>query len=113
MIGQPPFVVTITTPSSGVGKSTLASNLAVYLKGLAEDLPVAYVSCDFAATEAMFAFPGSVANDLSELQQDVAFDALLTLGEFGVEFCHAGSAAADESPAWLRKNWLKLILMAF
>ncbi len=103
MIGQPPFVVTITTPSSGVGKSTLASNLAVYLKGLAEDLSVAYVSCDLAATEAMFAFPGCTAHHLSEFQQGTVFEEVLTLGEFGVEFCYADSAAANESSVWLRK----------
>lgn len=107
MIASPPYVVVVAAPSSGVGKSTLASNLAVYLKGLAEDLPVAYVSSDAEAIEAMFALPGACAGALSELSQDVSLSDLLSLGEFGVEFCYAGSAVASDSPAWLRKNLFK------
>ncbi len=41
-----PFVITIASEKGGVGKTTLATNLAVYLKALAEDLPVTIVSFD-------------------------------------------------------------------
>ncbi|NOY14356.1 MAG: ParA family protein [Deltaproteobacteria bacterium] len=105
MIVRPPYVVVISSPSAGVGKSTLASNLAVYLKGLAEDLPVAYVSFDSAAgVDAMFALPGSAAGDLSNLQPGTALPELLALGEFAVEFCYAGSQREVRPAAWLRKN---------
>ncbi|HEY5672585.1 MAG TPA: ParA family protein [Malonomonas sp.] len=41
-----PYVITIASEKGGVGKTTLATNLAIYLKGLAEDLPVTLFSFD-------------------------------------------------------------------
>lgn len=41
-----PYIITIASEKGGVGKTTLATNLAVYLKGLAEDLPVTLFSFD-------------------------------------------------------------------
>jgi len=41
-----PYVITIACEKGGVGKTTLATNLAIYLKGLAEDLPVTLFSFD-------------------------------------------------------------------
>jgi len=106
MIGQSPFVVIVTTPSGGVGKSTLASNLAVYLRGLAENLPVACVSGDADVTERMFAFAGSQIGCLTGLQQGQTFTELLCFGEYGVEFCYAGSLAESAPPSWLRRKLL-------
>lgn len=41
-----PYVISIACEKGGVGKTTLATNLAIYLKGLAEDLPVTLFSFD-------------------------------------------------------------------
>ena len=41
-----PYVITISSEKGGVGKTTLATNLAIYLKALSEDLPVSVVSLD-------------------------------------------------------------------
>ena len=41
-----PFVVTVASEKGGVGKTTIATNLAVYLKALHEDLPVTIASFD-------------------------------------------------------------------
>ncbi|MBE9486875.1 MAG: ParA family protein, partial [Chloroflexi bacterium] len=69
MIFRPPYVVVVTAPSSGVGKSTLAGNLVVYLKALNEELPVAYASFDAQANVGeMFALSSGIAAPLSDLQ---------------------------------------------
>ena len=106
MILRPPYVVVVTAPSSGVGKSTLAGNLVVYLKALNEELPVAYASFDAQANVGeMFALSSGIAAPLSDLQQGIPFEKLLTFGEFGVEFCappQVGCAA--DVPTWLRKG---------
>ncbi|NIP49193.1 MAG: ParA family protein, partial [Gammaproteobacteria bacterium] len=41
-----PFVITVASEKGGVGKTTIATNLAVYLKALREDLPVTIASFD-------------------------------------------------------------------
>jgi hypothetical protein len=104
MIAHPPYVVVISTPSAGVGKSTLASNLAVYLKGLAEDLPVAYVSDSAARIEAMFALRNDGTGRVGELTHKGPLQDLLTLGEFGVEYACLGTGSDYDSPNWLRKK---------
>lgn len=103
MMVQSPYVVVIVSPSSGVGQSTLACNLAVYLKGLCEDLPVAYASGDCQATTEMFALTDACAGKLEELQQGKELAELLAFGEFGVEFCHLGQVGAEPAD-WLRKK---------
>lgn len=40
------YIITIASEKGGVGKTTLATNLAIYLKGLAEDLPITLFSFD-------------------------------------------------------------------
>ena len=41
-----PYVITISSEKGGVGKTTLATNLAIFLKALNEDLPVSIFSFD-------------------------------------------------------------------
>lgn len=101
-----PFIVLIVSPSSGVGQSTLAQNLPVYLKGLVEELPVAYLSSDAAATAKMFALPGQICKTLSATPQgDLLADAL-TFGEFGVEFAGTGEAVSGWSDSELQQALL-------
>ena len=104
MVNRPPYLVAVTTPSAGVGKSTLAQNLAVYLKGLAEDLPVAYVAGDSDDSEEMFTLAGDAGGMLTDLLLGQSLTAVLGFGEFGVEHCRLGAEVADMSPAWLRRK---------
>ena len=41
-----PYVITVSSEKGGVGKTTLATNLAIFLKALDENLPVSILSFD-------------------------------------------------------------------
>jgi MinD-like ATPase involved in chromosome partitioning or flagellar assembly len=82
-----PFVVTIASEKGGVGKTTLATNLAVYLKALHEDLPVTIVSFDnHFSVDNMFAIgPRRGASVAGLLRNEDPAD-LVYLGEYGVQY---------------------------
>ncbi len=86
-----PYVIVLAAAASRVGRSTLAGNLAVYLKGLAEDLPVAVISFDPGYDPSQtFALPGNPATSLDDLSAGLGLETQLTLGQFGVEYMAAG-----------------------
>ncbi len=92
MIKRPPFVVVVTGPSAGVGKSTLASNIAVYLKALSEDLVVGFCSLDQQVNaDAMFSLVAPSERSFAEIQSGTPLEEVLTLGQYGVEYCAAVS----------------------
>jgi cellulose biosynthesis protein BcsQ len=83
-----PYVITVSSEKGGVGKTTLATNLAVYLKGLAEDLPITLFSFDNHFTiDQMFQL-GKQPNrsDIGELFIGTAPEELTTSGQYGVEY---------------------------
>lgn len=85
--GSAPFVVTIASEKGGVGKTTIATNLAVYLKALREDLPVTIASFDnHFSVDAMFAIGGRRGSSVAGLFEGVPAESLVTLGEYGVQF---------------------------
>jgi len=81
-----PYVITVSSEKGGVGKTTLATNLAVYLKALAEDLPITLFSFDNHFTvDRMF----RLSADQTENHVGHLFDAtpphdLVRQGEYGV-----------------------------
>ena len=83
-----PYVITIASEKGGVGKTTLATNLAIYLKGLAEDLPVTLFSFDNHFTvDQMFALskkPGG--NHVGQLFTEGDPAELVSAGQYGVQF---------------------------
>jgi cellulose biosynthesis protein BcsQ len=94
-----------------VGKTTLATNLAVYLRALREDLPVAVLSLDDQRTvDRMFALrpPQPGDGNLKHAWAERSLDRVLQLGEYGVHFVPSPPDVAllkarAEDPAALRR----------
>jgi len=88
-----PYVITISSEKGGVGKTTLATNLAVYLKALSEDLPVTLLSFDNHFTvDRMFRLSADQAEfHVGHIFRDVDTTGLIHQGEYGVQIipsCH-------------------------
>jgi len=83
-----PYVITIASEKGGVGKTTLATNLAIYLKGLAEDLPVTLFSFDNHFTiDQMFQLGKQPATgDVGDIFSGKALDELIMAGQYGAQF---------------------------
>jgi len=100
-----PFIVTVASEKGGVGKTTIATNLAVYLKALHEDLPVTIASFDnHFSIDHMFALGPRPAAGMLELLGAEPPSDLVNLGQYGVQYI--ASARRLEAPpqplAWLR-----------
>ncbi|MDZ4185380.1 MAG: ParA family protein [Desulfuromonadales bacterium] len=100
-----PFVVTIASEKGGVGKTTLATNLAVYLKALHEDLPVTIVSFDnHFSVDNMFAIGPRRGASMAGLLRNEDPAELVHLGEYGVQYLASERhlSPPDDDPLRLR-----------
>jgi len=82
-------VLAITSNKGGVGKTSLATNLAIYLRALREDLPVALVGLDDQRViDRMFALrpPRRGEGNLKHGWAERSLDRVLRIGEYGVHF---------------------------
>ena len=82
-------VVAVSCNKGGVGKTTLAANLAIYLRALREDQPVAVVGLDDQGTlDRMFSLgpaePG--AGNLKHGWAERSLDRVLRMGEYGIHW---------------------------
>jgi len=92
-----PYVITVSSEKGGVGKTTLAVNLAVFLKALNEDLPVTVFSFDNHFTvDKMFAISARHASgDVSDLLMETPGIELLTIGQYGVNYICSSANLTD------------------
>jgi chromosome partitioning protein len=84
-----PFrVLTVTNNKGGVGKTTIAANLAVYLRALREDLPILILGLDDQTTlDRMFELgPGPVGADVTSALRRGTFAPAIRLGQYGVHY---------------------------
>ncbi len=84
-----PFrVVTVASNKGGVGKTTVAANLAVYFRALREDLPVLVVGLDDQLTlDQMFALEsGPPAANVASAIRRGNLSSAIRLGQYGVHY---------------------------
>jgi cellulose biosynthesis protein BcsQ len=82
-------VVAISSNKGGVGKTTVATNLAIYLRALREDLPVLIVGLDDQRTiDRMFALREALPGDpnLKHGWAERSLKGVIQLGQYGVHF---------------------------
>lgn len=90
-VAPPPAakVLAVVSNKGGVGKTTVATNLAIYLRALHEELPVALVTLDDQSiVERMFrlATPPLGAGNLKHGWSERSFGRVLELGQYGIQF---------------------------
>jgi cellulose biosynthesis protein BcsQ len=82
-------VLAVSSNKGGVGKTTVAANLAVYLRALHEDLPILIFSLDDQGViERMFGFAGEPMGDgnLKHGWAERSFERLIHMGQYGVHY---------------------------
>jgi chromosome partitioning protein len=104
---QKHFVITFASEKGGVGKTTIATNLAIYLKALYEELPVTIASFDNHFTlDHMLSFGPSPSHDITDLLANRLASELAVLGEYGVQYIPSTKRQTPppHSPCWLKER---------
>jgi len=92
-----PYVITVSSEKGGVGKTTLATNLAIFLKALDENLPVSIFSFDNHFTvDKMFSIKGQqLTGSVADLLLETPGCDLLHTGQYGVNYIPSSTALPD------------------
>ncbi len=90
-------VVSVTSNKGGVGKTTLAANLAVYVRALREDLPVLVLNLDEQRLpERMFALePETPGKTVLDAMRAGDLGPAIRLGEYGVHYVPSDPKVAE------------------
>jgi len=85
---RPLRVVSVSSNKGGVGKTSIATNLAVYLRALREDLPILLLGFDEQPMiDRMFAIdPDARRATTADALRRGSFDSFIELGQYGVHF---------------------------
>ena len=82
-------MLTVSSNKGGVGKTTVAANLAIYLRALDEELPILIFSLDDQGViERMFGFEGEPIGEgnLKHGWAERSFERLVHMGQYGVHY---------------------------
>ncbi len=93
-----PYTITISSEKGGVGKTTLATNLAIYLKAMREDMPVTIFSFDNHFTiDKMFELQkrNEEACDVHALLMGEKAVNVVQTGQYGVGYIRSSTELGD------------------
>ncbi|HXE95790.1 MAG TPA: ParA family protein [Dongiaceae bacterium] len=93
-----PYTITISSEKGGVGKTTLATNLAIYLKAMREDLPVTLFSFDNHFTiDKMFELKKRDDHDpdVHALLMGAKAGEVVQTGQYGVGYIRSSTELGD------------------
>ena len=120
---RPYQVLTVTSNKGGVGKTTVATNLAVYFRALREDLPILLLGLDDQTTiDRMFRLgPEAPGETMTSALRARSFTSAVQLGQYGVHYVPSGPDIAElkreiSDPFYLqavlqRTDWHGLIII--
>lgn len=92
-----PYIITIASEKGGVGKTTLATNLAIYLSAMRQDLAVTILSFDNHFTiDRMFEIKGQKnRGTVHELLLGETATSLVHTGQYGVNYIPSSTELGD------------------